>query len=238
MHIGSQLTEVKPFAQAVKKVLPLVMKLSKKYRFDFFSIGGGLGIIYNPALSSGSSGWWLQPKARRILTPASYARALVPLLKPLGLRILIEPGRFISGNAGVLITRVEYVKKTGHKNFVIVDAAMNDLIRPAFYDSYHEIVPLRKKAGRALVPSDVVGPICESGDYFAKDRPLPKVGEGDQLALLSAGAYGFVMASNYNTRALPAEVLVKGSKAELVRERQPLEAIWSGERLPRWLTKR
>jgi diaminopimelate decarboxylase len=238
MHIGSQLTEVKPFELAVRKVLPLVSRLAKKYDFEFFSIGGGLGIVYNPALDSGAPAWWQQPKARRILTPASYARALVPLLQPLGLRILIEPGRFISGNAGVLVTRVEYVKKTGRKNFVIVDAAMNDLVRPAFYDSYHQIVPLRKQAGRALVSSDVVGPICESGDYFAKDRPLPRVGEGEHLALLSAGAYGFVMASNYNTRALPAEVLVNGNQAALVRERQELPELWASEKLPGWLTRR
>jgi diaminopimelate decarboxylase len=238
MHIGSQLTEVKPFALAVKKVLPLVARLAKKYDFEFFSIGGGLGIVYDPALESGDPAWWRQPGARRILTPASYAKALVPLLQPLGLRILIEPGRFISGNAGVLVTRVEYVKTTGRKNFVIVDAAMNDLIRPAFYDSHHEIVPLRKRAGRKLVSSDVVGPICESGDYFAKDRPLPRVGEGEHLALLSAGAYGFVMASNYNTRAMPAEVLVNGRQAELVRARQELPELWAAERLPGWVKRR
>jgi diaminopimelate decarboxylase len=237
MHIGSQLTEVKPFRLAVEKVLPLVTKLARRHRFEFFSIGGGLGIVYNPALESGEAAWWQQPKARRILTPATYAAALVPLLKPLGLRVLLEPGRFISGNAGLLVTRVEYVKRTGRKNFVIVDAAMNDLIRPAFYDSYHQIVPLRQRKGGALVPSDVVGPICESGDYFAKDRPLPRVGEGDHLALLSAGAYGFVMASNYNTRALPAEVLVNGNRAALVRRRQDLPELWAHESLPAWLKK-
>jgi diaminopimelate decarboxylase len=148
---------------------------------------------------------------------------------------LIEPGRFIVGNAGILVTRVEYVKRTGKKNFVIVDAAMNDLIRPAFYDSYHEIIPTEKMNSRETVSSDVVGPICESGDYFAKDRPLPKVGEGDHLALLSAGAYGAVMSSNYNSRALTAEVLVNGNKSAIVRERQPLENIWKGESVPSWL---
>ena len=147
---------------------------------------------------------------------------------------MIEPGRFISGNAGILVTRVEYVKRTGRKNFVIVDAAMNDLIRPAFYDSYHEIVPLVRRNG-ALISSDVVGPVCESGDFFCKDRPLPKMGEGDYLALLSAGAYGFVMASNYNTRALAAEVLAHGNKAALVRERQALPQIWQREKIPAWL---
>jgi diaminopimelate decarboxylase len=234
MHIGSQLTQVKPFELAVKKVLPLVTKLTKKYNFDFFSIGGGLGIIYNPALDSGAPHWWESAQARGLLTPARYAATLVPLLQPLGVRILIEPGRFIVGNAGILVTRVEYVKRTGRKNFVIVDAAMNDLIRPAFYDSYHEIVPTAQRNG-GLISSDVVGPICESGDYFAKDRPLPKVGEGDHLALLSAGAYGFVMASNYNSRGMAAEVLVSGNKAAVVRERQPLASIWAAEKIPAWL---
>jgi diaminopimelate decarboxylase len=137
MHIGSQLTRVKPFELAVRKVVPLVAKLAAKYRFEFFSIGGGLGIVYDPALQSGAPTWWRSSQAQQILTPARYAQTLVPLLKPLGLRILIEPGRFIAGNAGILVTRVEYVKRTGKKNFVIVDAAMNDLVRPAVYESYH-----------------------------------------------------------------------------------------------------
>jgi diaminopimelate decarboxylase len=234
MHIGSQLTEVKPFADAVQKVLPLVKKLASRYGFEFFSIGGGLGIVYRPALASGSEEWWEASEAKNILTPNKYASTLVPLLQPLGLRILLEPGRFIAGNAGILVTRVEYVKRTGKKNFVIVDAAMNDLIRPAFYDSYHEIVPLNRKNG-TLVSSDVVGPICESGDFFCKDRPLPKVAQGDLLALLSAGAYGFVMASNYNARPLSPEVLVSGRKSALVRKRQPLSKIWDLESVPNWL---
>ena len=233
MHIGSQLTQVKPFELAVKKVVPLAETLASKYDFEFFSIGGGLGIVYDPALESGSPNWWQQSTAKEILRPATYAATLVPLLKPLGLKILIEPGRFMVGNAGILVTRVEYVKRTGRKNFVIVDAAMNDLIRPAFYDSYHEIVPVRRN-GSSAISSDVVGPICESGDYFAKDRPLARVGEGDHLALLSAGAYGFVMASNYNSRGMAAEVLVNGTKAELVRPRQKLEEIWRTERVPSW----
>ena len=237
MHIGSQLTQVQPFELAVKKVLPLVAKLARKYKFEFFSIGGGLGIVYNPALESGDSAWWKSASAKPILTPARYAEKLVPLLQPLGLRILIEPGRFIVGNAGILVTRVEYVKRTGKKNFVIVDAAMNDLIRPAFYDSYHQIIPLARTGGKATISSDVVGPICESGDYFAKDRPLPKVGEGDYLALLSAGAYGFVMASNYNSRGTAAEVLVHKNQAALVRPRQLVEEIWATESIPAWLKK-
>jgi len=234
MHIGSQITEVSPFEQAVRKMLPLVQRLKEKYRLEFFSIGGGLGIVYNPALASGSSQWWKSSaQAKHTLTPQKYADRLLPLLQPLGLRILLEPGRFISGNAGILVTRVEYVKRTGQKNFLIVDAAMNDLIRPAFYEAYHEIVPLVQRSG-GTIKTDVVGPICESGDFFAKDRPLPKLGEGDHLALLSAGAYGFVMASTYNTRSLAAEVLVNGRKAAVVRDRQPVNEIWSGEKIATW----
>jgi diaminopimelate decarboxylase len=233
MHIGSQLTTVSPFAQAIRKVLPLVEKLKAKYALEFFSIGGGLGIVYQPALASGTADWWKSASAKNVLTPGKYAARLLPLLQPLGLKILLEPGRFISGNAGILVTRVEYVKRTGKKNFVIVDAAMNDLIRPAFYDSYHEIVPLTKKGG-AQISSDVVGPICESGDYFCKDRPLPKLGEGDAIALLSAGAYGSVMGSNYNARSLPTEVLVNGKKFAAVRERQAVAKIWADEKIAPW----
>jgi diaminopimelate decarboxylase len=233
MHIGSQLTDVKPFELAIKKVLPLVKKLKEKYALEFFSIGGGLGIVYQPALASGDASWWKSSAAKNILTPQKYADRLLPLLEPLGLKILLEPGRFISGNAGILVTRVEYVKRTGKKNFVIVDAAMNDLIRPAFYDSYHEIVPLTKKGG-ATISSDVVGGICESGDYFCKDRPLPKLGEGDAIALLSAGAYGSVMGSNYNARPLATEVLVNGKKFAAVRERQAVEKIWADEKIAPW----
>ena len=234
MHIGSQITETTPFEQAVKKVLPLVQKLKAKHGLEFFSLGGGLGIVYEPALASGTAAWWKTAPAKDILTPQKYAARLAPLLRTRGLKILIEPGRFIVGNAGILVTRVEYVKRTGRKNFVIVDAAMNDLIRPAFYDAYHEIVPLARR-GNSMLKSDVVGPICESGDYFCKDRPLLKVGEGDYLALLSAGAYGFVMAGNYNTRPLAAEILVSGRRAAAARERQPVKAIWSGEKVVAWL---
>jgi diaminopimelate decarboxylase len=233
MHIGSQLTEVSPFEQAVRKAVPLVQRLKARHGIEFFSIGGGLGIIYQPALASGDPAWW-KSAGRKYLTPQKYAARLLPLLQPLGLRILMEPGRFISGNAGILVTRVEYVKRTGKKNFVIVDAAMNDLIRPAFYEAYHEVVPLTREGG-ARIASDVVGPVCESGDFFCKDRPLPKVGEGDCLALLSAGAYGFVMASNYNTRSLAAEVLVSGKRSAVVRERQAVKEIWAGEKVAPWL---
>jgi diaminopimelate decarboxylase len=234
MHIGSQITEATPFEQAVRKVLPLLKRLKEKYALEFFSVGGGLGIVYQPALASGSDHWWKTPAAKNILTPAKYAGRLVPLLRPLGLRILLEPGRFISGNAGILVTRVEYVKRTGKKNFVIVDAAMNDLIRPAFYDAYHEIVPVTRKGG-VTMKVDVVGGVCESSDFFCKDRPLPKVGEGDYLAILSAGAYGFAQASNYNTRPRAAEILVSGKRAAVTRKRQPVKEIWSGEKVVAWL---
>jgi diaminopimelate decarboxylase len=234
MHIGSQITETAPFEQAVKKLLPLVRELQARYALEFFSFGGGLGIIYDPMLASGRPAWWRTAAAEKIMTPASYAARLLPLVRPLGLKILVEPGRFISGNAGVLVTRVEYVKHTGRKNFVIVDAAMNDLIRPAFYGAYHEIVPLTKKSGEKL-KSDVVGPICESGDYFCQDRPLPRVGEGDLLALMSAGAYGFAMAGNYNTRPLAAEVLVHGRRSAAVRARQSVKDILAGEKVVAWL---
>jgi len=226
-HIGSQITEVKPFVQAIKKMAPLVAELKARYKIEFFDVGGGLGIVYDPALASGQPGWWAKQKVKP-LTPASYGEQVVPLLKPLGLRILVEPGRFMVGNAGVLVTEVLYVKKTGKKTFVIVDAAMNDLIRPAFYESYHEIVPLKPKGGK-LVSTDLVGPICESGDTFAKDRPLPAQKPGDKLALLSAGAYGFVMASNYNTRPRVAEVLVDGTKHRVVRKRETVADLLRGE---------
>ena len=237
IHIGSQLTSVTPFEKAVAKVLPLVKKLRDRHDLEFFSIGGGLGIMYENALASGDSAWWQSPAAKGILTPEKYAAKLVPLLKDLGLKIVIEPGRFIAGNAGVLVTRVEYVKKTKQKNFVIVDAAMNDLIRPAFYESYHEMIPLKKIGGKP-VSSDVVGPICESGDTFCKNRMLPKFKEGDHLAMLSAGAYGFVMAGTYNSRPLAAEVLVHGNKSTVVRRRQKIEEIWNGESVPAWLKKK
>ena len=233
MHIGSQLTQVAPFDAAVRKIAPLAVKLKDQHGIEFLSIGGGLGIMYEDALASGDAKWWNRKAAKDILTPAKYAATLVPRLKPLGLKILIEPGRFISGNAGILVTRVEHVKNTGKKYFAIVDAAMNDLIRPAFYESYHEIIPVKQSKARA-VKTDVVGPICETGDTFCKDRPIPRVAEGDHLALLSAGAYGFVMAGTYNTRPMPAEVLVKGRQAALVRKRQKVKDIWEGEATAPW----
>lgn len=234
MHIGSQITTEKPFAEAVAKMEPVVTQLHTDYGIEFFSIGGGIGIVYNESLASGPGSWWAQLNADEkgsALTIERYAAAVTPSLKKLGLRVLFEPGRFMVGNAGVLVTKVLYIKRTPHKTFVIVDAGMNDLIRPALYESYHEIVPLREPDTDETEVVDIVGPICESGDFFAQDRKLPKLSEGDSIALMSAGAYGFTMASNYNSRPLLAEVLVSGKKSALVRERQTLADLVRGEQI-------
>lgn len=233
MHIGSQITEAKPFASAIEKVAPLVRDLKSKYAIKFFSIGGGMGIIYRRALESGSGKWWHdhggEPSAFSV---CDYADAIVSPLRDLSIRILVEPGRFLVGNAGVLLTRVRYLKQTGSKKFAIVDAGMNDLIRPALYQSYHEIVPVKQpntERERKISEIDIVGPVCESGDFFALDREVPEVQEGDLLAIMSAGAYGFVMASNYNSRPLPAEALVRDDKFSLIRRRQTREDLVRGE---------
>ncbi len=228
-HIGSQITTVAPFQRAIEKLAPLAAKLKDRFGISFFDIGGGLGIVYDPALESGGEGWWEGDD--KPLTPATYAKTLAPIVSGLGLKILVEPGRFICGNAGILVARVLYVKKTGSKRFVIVDAAMNDLIRPAFYESYHQIVPVRRDLSRPLLPTDVVGPICESGDVFCKDRPLPEFQEGDLVAFLSAGAYGFAMSSNYNSRPRAAELLVSGDQAKVVRQRETWDDLIRGESL-------
>ncbi|WAC18620.1 diaminopimelate decarboxylase [Luteolibacter sp. SL250] len=230
MHIGSQLTSIAPFIEAVEKVIPLVLELKAKYGIEFWSIGGGIGIIYKDSLESGSVDWWAaQPEEERPLTIERYGKELVPRLKDLGLKILLEPGRYIVGNAGVLITKCLYEKKGSAKTFKIVDAGMNDLIRPALYEGHHEIVPLNEPASAERVKVDVVGPICESGDFFCQDRELPDFNPGDHIALMSAGAYGFAMASNYNSRPLPAEILVEGGTATVIRKRQTLEDVIAGE---------
>jgi diaminopimelate decarboxylase len=232
MHIGSQITEAKPFASAIEKVVPVVRDLKSKYAIKFFSIGGGMGIIYRHALGSGSGKWWHDHGEPSAFSVGDYAEAIVPPLRDLGIRTLVEPGRFLTGNAGVLLTRVRYIKQTGGKKFAIVDAGMNDLIRPALYQSYHEIVPAKQpktERERKISKIDIVGPVCESGDFFALGREMPEVHEGDLLAIMSAGAYGFVMASNYNSRPLPAEALVRGDKFALVRTRQTREDLVRGE---------
>jgi diaminopimelate decarboxylase len=271
MHIGSQITEAKPFADAIKKVAPLVRQLKSKYGIKFFSIGGGLGIVYESSFESGAKEWWdsstrlrdvtarQASKRKNALSIQQYVDATLPPLRELKLRILLEPGRLLVGNAGVLLTRVRYIKSTGQKKFAIVDAGMNDLIRPALYHSYHEIVPVEEASGRACVSDptvtgkstrlrlararresktekiDIVGPVCESGDFFALDRQMPDLHEGDLLAIMSAGAYGFVMASNYNSRPLPAEAFVRGDKFTLIRHRQTNEDLIRGEIDPHWL---
>ena len=267
MHIGSQITEAKPFADAIKKVAPLVRQLKSKYGIKFFSIGGGLGIVYESSFASGSLDWWNEStsksksarKRKNVLSIQQYVDAILRPLRELKLRILLEPGRLLVGNAGVLLTRVRYIKRTGQKKFAIVDAGMNDLIRPALYHSYHEIVPVKEPSCRASVSDaavtskstrlrlatarqesktekiDIVGPVCESGDFFALDRQMPELREGDLLAIMSAGAYGFVMASNYNSRPLPAEALVRGDKFALIRHRQTNEDLIRGEIDPKWL---
>jgi diaminopimelate decarboxylase len=229
MHIGSQIIETKPFVHAIEKMLPLVRQLKFASGIEFFSIGGGIGIVYRGSLESGDEVWWKQEEPKHALTIQDYADATVPLLKSLPMRVLLEPGRFLVGNAGVLLTRVLYVKRTPAKTFVIVDAGMNDLIRPALYQGYHEVVPVREPKDRPVTKVDIVGPVCESGDFFALDRELTEVEPGEVLALMSAGAYGFTMASNYNSRPLPAEVLVTGGEAKLVRRRQSYADLISPE---------
>lgn len=230
-HIGSQILDPAPFAEAIAKLIPLVEEIREAYAIEFFSIGGGIGIVYDPALASGDPEWWQSAEHPRRITPEAYAEAVVPLLKPLDLTILLEPGRFLVGNSGVLLTSVVSVKKTPAKHFTIVDAAMNDLIRPALYEGHHEIHPLVESTTEPI-KMDVVGPVCESGDFFAQDRPLPETTSGDRLALMSAGAYGFVMASNYNSRPLPPEVLVDGTEWSVIRTRQTHEDLTRGEKIP------
>ncbi len=237
MHIGSQVTEAKPFASAIGKVTPIVRELKSKYGIKFFSIGGGMGIVYRRALESGSGKWWHDHGGESsAFSVRDYADAIVPPLRDLGIRILLEPGRFLVGNAGVLLMRVRYVKKSGAKKFAIVDAAMNDLIRPALYRSYHEIVPVVDASmSKSMTEKiDIVGPVCESGDFFALDRDMPELHEGDLLAIMSAGAYGFVMASNYNSRPLPSEALVRGDQLALIRKRQTWEDLVCDEIDPGW----
>jgi diaminopimelate decarboxylase len=246
MHIGSQITEAAPFVAAIEKIAPLVAELKSKYRIQFFSVGGGLGIAYESSIASGSGDWWTSQRSHP-LTIRDYVNAILPPLTKLGLRILLEPGRLLVGNAGILLTRVRYIKETAQKKFAIIDAGMNDLIRPALYGSYHEIILAKKMIEPSIQPSasergireaagegkttkiDVVGPVCESGDFFAQDRELPELRTGDLLAVMSAGAYGFVMASNYNSRPLPAEALVRGDKVALIRKRQTIEDIIRNE---------
>jgi diaminopimelate decarboxylase len=225
MHIGSQITELEPFAKAFK----LMGELTEELRGDGHNIrhldlGGGLGVPYRGTND-------VPPH------PDEYAAMVKATLGHLNLKYVLEPGRMIVGNAGVLVSRVIYVKDGTEKHFVIQDAAMNDLIRPTLYDAYHEILPVAEPAGGETMMADVVGPVCESGDYLAKGRRLPKVEPGDLLATMTAGAYGAVQAGSYNTRPLVPEVLVKGGKWALVRPRQSYEELIGMDRLASWQDK-
>ncbi len=219
-HIGSQITQISPFLEAVDKLFELIKKLrANGINIRHLDLGGGLGIPYDRET----------PPA-----PARYGAALTKKLLPLGCRVLFEPGRVIVGNAGILLTKVLYQKQQGKKHFVIVDGAMNDLIRPALYGSFHQIWPIKKGVKRQQ-KVDVVGPVCESGDFFAEDRKLPVVASGDVLAVMSAGAYGFVMASNYNSRPRPAEVMVRGDQFFVIRHREEVKDLLKGEHVPKFL---
>ena len=222
LHIGSQITQMGPFIQAAKKAVGLVAEMRNKgYSIKTLNMGGGIGILY---------------ENESPISPERFARELKPIFAKAKVRLLLEPGRYMVGNAGVLVTEVQYIKESKWKDFVIVDAAMNDLIRPAFYDAFHEIVPLKKLSGKPrLRKVDVVGPICESGDFLAKDRKMALPESGDLLALKSAGAYGFVMASNYNSRGRAAEILVDKSKVTVARKRESYSDLLRGESVPAYL---
>jgi diaminopimelate decarboxylase len=214
-HIGSQLTELAPFRDALQRIKTLTLRLKDQgFNIQYLDMGGGLGITYDQE----------EPPE-----PAEYAQVFMDELKSLDCTLILEPGRVITGNAGVLLTRVLYTKKSPAKNFLIVDAGMNDLIRPSLYGSFHRIVPVVKDDGRDQITVDVVGPICESGDFLARDRSMPVVQPGELLAVMSAGAYGFSMSSNYNSRCRAAEVLVKEDKAYLIRDREDYEDLVRGE---------
>ncbi len=217
-HIGSQLTELLPFVDALRRLKALINRLEEEgIHIRYLDLGGGLGITYEDE----------QPPH-----PSEYAEAILKELKDAPYRLIFEPGRVIVGNAGILLTKVLYTKQTPSKNFIIVDAAMNDLIRPSLYGSYHRIVPVNKFEDRSEEKFDIVGPICESGDFLARDRVLQKSFRGELLAVMSAGAYGFTMASNYNSRPRSAEVIVKDNSFQIIRERESWDDLIRLERIP------
>jgi diaminopimelate decarboxylase len=219
-HIGSQLTEVSPFLDTIKRLKLLVDRLKKQsIEIRYLDLGGGLGITYSEEVPP---------------HPREYAKSLLAEVGGIDCTLIFEPGRVIVGNAGSLITRVLYTKAGPVKNFLVVDAAMNDLVRPSLYGSYHHIQPVFDH-GRQQLTVDVVGPICETGDFLARDRSLPQVEPGELLAVMSAGAYGFAMSSNYNSRPRPAEILVSDDKFEVIRSRETYDDLLRGERVPDFL---
>ena len=218
VHIGSQITDMEPFRQAMLRVAELARQLTADgHPIRYVDAGGGLGISYQ-----GENDFAARVQA--------YAQAVLAPLRGLKIHLLLEPGRTLVGPAGALLTRVLYIKTNDHKRFVVVDAAMNDLIRPALYAAYHEIVPVVGHDGISSAEVDIVGPVCESGDFLARDRQMPMLSEGDLLAVLDAGAYGMSLASNYNTRGRPAEVMIEGAKARLIRPRETAAELMRGER--------
>jgi len=220
-HLGSQITSVEPFEQALAGLKALLQALhGENIPVQYLDMGGGLGIAYHDETPP-------EPKA--------YARPILKAIKGTGLSLILEPGRVIVGNAGILVTRVLYRKRAGGKKFVIVDAGMNDLIRPTLYRAYHAIEPVTRRPGETIT-ADVVGPICESGDFLALERPMVDAAPGDLLAVMSAGAYGFVMSSNYCSRTRAAEVLVAGERFDLIRRRETLDDLVAGEQVPAWLS--
>ena len=221
IHIGSQIVDSGPFIQAITRVTAFMEQIRREdgISLKYFDIGGGLGIIY---------------KDEHPQTAQDFADAVLPHLQSTGLRIVMEPGRFISGNAGIFVTRVLYLKDNGVKKFVIVDGGMNDLARPSLYNAFHEIIPVRRSRARTIT-ADVVGPICESGDFLGKERELARPRPGDLLAVMSAGAYGFAMSSNYNARCRVAEVMVRGDQHAVTRRREVFADLVRGEQIPDFL---
>jgi len=219
-HIGSQLTEIDPFVEALRKLKELLEELKKMgLDIEFLNLGGGLGITYND---------------EKPPHPLEYAKALKETIGENRFTLILEPGRVIIGNAGILVTRVLYTKSTKNKRFIIVDAGMNDLIRPALYNSFHAVQPV-KMTHSEMFAADLVGPVCETGDFLARDRKMPPFEPGDLVAVMSAGAYSFSMASNYNSRPRPAEVMVKGKLFSIIRSREVYEDLISGEAIPEFL---
>jgi diaminopimelate decarboxylase len=221
IHIGSQITTGTPFVQALRRVARFIQELKKSgVQIQYLNLGGGLGIVYYK---------------ERPQTARQFARRVLPILRRIPAKIIMEPGRFISGNSGVFVTQVIYIKHTPRKHFVIVDGGMNDLLRPSLYSAYHTVWPLMRSSNGRKIQCDIVGPICESGDFLAKERRMSPMASGDLLAVMGTGAYGFVMSSNYNSRPRPPEILVSGSRFQIVRRRERFSDLVRGEIVPEFL---